>query len=447
MSKNSFNNKKIILNWRLESKTKSMSEVNSSIKLPSGNGFRRFFAFAGPGLLIAVGYMDPGNWATDIEGGSRFGYTLLSIIFISNLSAMLLQHLSLKLGIVAERDLAQACRDSYSKATNLMLWILTEIAIIATDLAEVLGAAIAMNLLFGLPLVIGVCITIFDVFLILYLQSKSFRLVEILVALLISVIFFSFLYEIIVSNPNWSLVLSSILPQKEIISNKSMLYIAIGIIGATVMPHNLYLHSSIVQTRDYERNDTGKKEAIKFATIDSTVSLGFAFFVNAAILLTAASTFYTKGMHDVVGISDAYKLLNPVLGVKYAALFFGIALLASGINSTFTGTLAGQIVMEGFLNLKLKPYLRRLITRGIAVIPGVIAIIYYGEAGVESLLVFSQVVLSLQLPFAIIPLLQFTSSKSKMGEFVNPMWVKSIAIVISLLISCLGLLLLIGKFF
>lgn len=436
------------IGWRKERKSNSLPEVFSSIHVPKDAGFwKKLFAFAGPGLMIAVGYMDPGNWATDIEGGAKFGYTLLSVILISNLFAMILQHLSLKLGIVAERDLAQACRDHFHPTTNFILWILCEIAIAACDLAEVIGAAIALNLLFGIPLTWGVAITVVDVFLILFLQARGFRIIESIVAGLILIILGCFAYEIILSKPEIFPILSSLVPQKEIVSNPTMLYIAIGILGATVMPHNLYLHSSIVQTRNYERTPEGKREAIKFSTIDSTVSLFLAFFINAAILIVAAATFHYSGNKDVADIHDAYQMLTPLLGTTFASIFFAIALLASGQNSTLTGTLAGQIVMEGFLNIRLKPWLRRLITRSIAVIPALIVTILYGEKGTTDLLVFSQVILSMQLSFAVVPLVMFTGSKLKMGEFVNKLWLKIVIWIVSAIIIALNLYLLIQTVF
>lgn len=433
--------------WRREKHSNSLPEVFSSIHIPKDAGFfKKLFAFAGPGLMIAVSYMDPGNWATDIAGGAQFGYTLLSVILISNLFAMILQHLSLKLGIVAERDLAQSCRDHFGPKTNFILWILCEIAIAACDLAEVIGSAIALNLLFGIPLTWGVAITIVDVFIILFLQAKGFRVIESIVAGLTFVILGSFVYEIILSKPDIFPLLSGLVRQKEVITNPSMLYIAIGILGATVMPHNLYLHSSIVQTRNYERNHEGKKEAIKFATIDSSVSLFIAFFINATILIVAAATFHTTGNHDIADIHDAHKMLAPILGTTFASVFFAVALLASGQNSTLTGTLAGQIVMEGFLNIRLKPWLRRLITRSIAVVPALIVTILYGEKGPTDLLVLSQVILSMQLSFAVIPLVMFTNSKLKMGEFVNKPWLKILVWIISGIILLLNLVLLYQTF-
>ncbi len=398
----------------------SLPEAYASINVPEGKGnWKKMMAFVGPGLMVAVGYMDPGNWATDIEGGSRFGYTLLSVVLISNLFAMLLQHLSLKLGIATGRDLAQACRDYYSRPVSFVLWILCEIAIAACDLAEVIGSAIALNLLFGMPLPIGVVLTGFDVLLILYFQNKGFRVLESIVGGLIALIMVSFMYEMIVSQPSMAGILGGLVPQTKVVTDPSALYIAIGILGATVMPHNLYLHSSIVQTRNYKRDEPGKRSAIKFATIDSTFFLGLAFFVNAAILILSAATFHKNGNFEVADITDAYHLLDPMLGAKWASILFAVALLASGQNSTLTGTLAGQIVMEGFLNLRLKPWLRRLITRMIALVPALVVAIMYGEKGAAELLVLSQVILSMQLSFAVIPLIMFTSDRAKMGAFVN----------------------------
>lgn len=425
--------------WRLARTANSLPESFSSISIPkNAKGWRKLMAFAGPGLMVAVGYMDPGNWATDIAGGSSFGYTLLSVILISNLFAILLQHLALKLGIVTGRDLAQACKDSYSKPVSFVLWILCEIAIAACDLAEVIGSAIAINLLFGIPLTIGIIITILDVLVLLLLQNKGFRYLEAFVGGLIFIIFCCFAYELIMSKPEFAAVVGGLLPKTEIIMNGDMLYIAIGILGATVMPHNLYLHSSIVQTRNFERNDEGKKQAIKYATIDSTVSLLLAFFINAAILILAASAFHYNGHKEVADINDAYKLLEPVLGVKLASTFFAVALLASGQNSTLTGTLAGQIVMEGFLDIRLKPWMRRLLTRLIAVVPALIVSILYGEKGTGTLLILSQVILSVQLSFAVVPLLQFTSNKTKMAQFVNGRFLNTIAWIIAVIIIVLN---------
>ena len=433
--------------WRYARRADSLPEVFSSVNIPKNAGFwRKLFAFTGPGLMVAVGYMDPGNWATDIAGGAQFGYALLSVVLISNLFAIILQHLSLKLGIVAERDLAQACRDHFDPVTNFILWVFCEIAIAACDLAEVIGAAIALNLLFGIPLTWSVVITVIDVFIILFLQAKGFRYIESIVAGLIIVILGCFAYEIILSKPDIFPILSGLVPQKEIVTNPAMLYIAMGILGATVMPHNLYLHSSIVQTRNYERTTEGKKEAIKFATVDSTVSLFLAFFINAAILIVAAATFHTTGNQDIADIHDAHKMLTPLLGTTLASIVFAVALLASGQNSTLTGTLAGQIVMEGFLNIRLKPWLRRLITRLIAVVPALIVTVLYGEKGTTDLLVLSQVILSMQLSFAVVPLVMFTGSKLKMGEFVNKSWLKILVWIIAAIIIALNLYLLLETF-
>ncbi|HXT25416.1 MAG TPA: Nramp family divalent metal transporter [Candidatus Eisenbacteria bacterium] len=415
----------------------SLPEAHRTIPITPGlSWFRKVLAFAGPGYLVAVGYMDPGNWATDIGGGSKFGYTLLSVILLSNLMAMLLQGLSAKLGIVTGRDLAQACRESYPRPVSFALWVICEVAIAACDLAEVLGSAVALKLLFGLPLMAGVLITALDVLIVLALQGRGFRLIEAFVITLIASIAVCFAYEIFFAQPLWKEAAQGFLPRLEILKNREMLYIAIGILGATVMPHNLYLHSSIVQTRAFSTDTSGKREALRFAVFDSTLALTFALFVNAAILILGAAAFHTRGLHDVAEISDAYKLLTPVLGASLASTLFACALLASGQNSTLTGTLAGQIVMEGFLNLRLKPWLRRLITRALAIIPAVIVIGLYGEGRVTSLLILSQVVLSFQLPFAVIPLVQFTSNKAKMGTFANSRltaslaWVVAIAIVV-----------------
>ena len=406
----------------------SLPESHRTIPIHAGIGwFKKVLAFAGPGYLVAVGYMDPGNWATDIGGGAKFGYKLLSVILISNVMAMILQALSAKLGIVTGRDLAQACRESYSRPVAIGLWVVCEIAIAACDLAEVLGSAVALKLLFGLPLILGVLITALDVLIVLALQGRGFRLIEAFVITLIASIALCFAYEIFFAQPIWREAAVGFIPRWEILRNREMLYIAIGILGATVMPHNLYLHSSIVQTRAFAMDAPGKREAIRYATFDSTLALGFALFVNAAILILGAAAFHTRGLHDVAEISDAYKLLTPVLGASLASTLFACALLASGQNSTLTGTLAGQIVMEGFLNLRLKPWLRRLITRSVAIIPAVIVIGFYGEGKVTSLLILSQVVLSFQLPFAVIPLVQFTSDRVRMGAFANSRFIKILA--------------------
>jgi len=429
--------------WRRGKITNSLPEVFASIHIPKDAGFwRKLLAFTGPGLMVSVGYMDPGNWATDIAGGARFGYTLLSVIMISNLFAIILQYLALKLGIATERDLAQACRDHYSPKVSFCLWVLCEIAIAACDLAEVIGSALALNLLFHIPLIWGVLITGLDVLVILFFQYKGFRLIESIVASLIFIILACFGYEILATHPAFLPMLNGLIPRNEIIVNPSMLYITIGILGATVMPHNLYLHSSIVQTRDYDRNDEGKKMAIKYATIDSTVALMFAFFINAAILIVAGAAFHTSGHKDVADITVAYKLLTPLLGAGLASILFAVALLASGQNSTLTGTLAGQIVMEGFLNIRLRPWLRRLITRAIAIIPAFIITFLYGEKGIAGLLILSQVILSMQLSFAVIPLVLFTNNKAKMGQFANSLLTKIIVGIVAVIILVLNLYLL-----
>jgi manganese transport protein len=425
--------------WRRQSSQTSLPEANSTVSSGKGFGFwRKLLAFSGPGYMVAVGYMDPGNWATDLAGGSRFGYTLLSVIMISNLMAILLQSLALRLGIVTGRDLAQACRDHFSPPVAFVLWILCEAAIIACDLAEVIGSAIALNLLFGIPLVWGVLLTALDVMILLFLQNRGFRWLEAVVVTLVLTIGICFAAEIIFSRPEVAGVLKGFIPSAQIVTNPEMLYIAIGILGATVMPHNLYLHSSVVQTRDYERTSEGKREAIKFATIDSTFALLFALFINAAILIVAAAAFHTSGNTEVAEIGDAYKLLSPLLGVSGASTLFAVALLASGQNSTLTGTLAGQIVMEGFLNIRVRPWLRRLITRLIAIVPAVIVTAFYGESGTAKLLIFSQVVLSMQLSFAVFPLVMFTSDKLKMGEFVNPPWRKILGYFVAGIIAALN---------
>jgi manganese transport protein len=433
--------------WRRRSEQPSLAESHSSMPIPKNVGFwRKLLAFSGPGYLVAVGYMDPGNWATDLAGGSRFNYTLLSVIMISNLMAILLQSLALRLGIVTGRDLAQACRDHFSPPVAFVLWILCEIAIIACDLAEVIGSAIALNLLFGIPLTYGVLLTALDVMLILTLQNRGFRWLEAIVITLITTIGVCFAAQIIFSRPDVLGIAQGFLPSPEIIKNPEMLYIAIGILGATVMPHNLYLHSSVVQTRKYERTPEGKREAIKFATIDSTVALIFALFINSAILIVAAATFYRSGNTHIAEIGEAYQLLSPLLGVAGASTLFAVALLASGQSSTLTGTLAGQIVMEGFLNIRIRPWLRRLLTRMIAIVPAVIVTMVYGASGTAQLLIFSQVVLSMQLSFAVFPLVMFTSDKTKMGEFANPRWRKILAYTVALIIASLNAWLLVQFF-
>ena len=434
--------------WRQQSATVSLPEVHGTIPVPStGSFWKKLFAFAGPGYLVAVGYMDPGNWATDLAGGSRYGYTLLSVIMLSNLMAILLQALSARLGIASGRDLAQACRDHYSRPTTIVLWLLCELAIAACDLAEVIGSAIALNLLFGLPLMWGVCLTALDVLLVLYLQQFRFRYVELLVVLLILGIAGSFAIELALARPDLSGVLSGLFPSPEIVGNRDMLYIAVGILGATVMPHNLYLHSSIIQTRKYGDSTESRRQAVRFATIDSTVALMSALFLNGAILVMAAATFHGTGHETVADISDAYLLLAPLLGTQLASTLFAVALLFSGQNATLTGTLAGQIVMEGFLNIRLRPWLRRLITRLIAIIPALITVAFYGERGTGALLILSQVVLSLQLPFAVFPLVLFTSDRRKMGELVAPRWMVWLAWPVAFIIAALNVWLLWQTFF
>ena len=426
--------------WRLESRTPSLPEIHSSLPIPRSPSFlRKLVAFAGPGFLVAVGYMDPGNWATDLAAGSRYNYTLLFVIMLSNLMAILLQSLCIKLGVVTGRDLAQACRDHFSRRMSIFLWILAEIGIAACDLAEVVGSAIALQLLFHIPLLWGVCITAGDVLLILFLENKGFRYIEAIVVTLVATIGICFGLEILFSRPELTGILGNLLiPSIDLVRNRDMLYIGIGILGATVMPHNLYLHSAVVQTRDFDRTPAGKREAIKYCNIDSAVALTFALFINAAILIVSAAVFYRSGNNQVAEIQDAYKLLSPLLGVGAASGIFAIALLASGQNSTLTGTLAGQIVMEGFLNLRVKPWLRRLITRLIAIIPTVIVTAYWGTGGTAKLIIFSQVILSFQLSFAVFPLVMFTSSKLKMGEFVNSAWLKTVSWSVAVLIAVLN---------
>ena len=437
--------------WRADAAAdarKSLPEVHSTIAVPFGGHWsRRLLAFLGPGYLVSVGYMDPGNWATDLAGGSKFGYTLLAVILLSNLMAILLQALAARLGIVTDRDLAQACRASFSRPVNFLLWVACEAAIIACDLAEVIGTAIALNLLFGIPLIWGALITALDAFLLLLLMNKGFRFLEAFVIALLIVIAVCFGIQIVAAAPPVAAILKGFVPSPEIVTNPEMLYIAIGIIGATVMPHNLYLHSSIVQTRAYERTSEGRREAIKWATADSTIALMMALFINAAILIVAAATFYSSGRTEVAEISQAYELLSPLLGLGIASTLFAVALLASGLNSTVTATLAGQIVMEGFLNLRLPNWARRLVTRGIAIVPVVIVTAIYGERGTSQLLVLSQVILSMQLPFAVIPLVRFVSDRRKMGEFVIPRSVAAVAWIVAAIIVALNVKLLVETFF
>jgi len=421
---------------------RSLAESHATIVVPARGAWRRFAAFIGPGYLVAVGYMDPGNWATDLAGGSAFGYTLLAVVLLSSLMAILLQTLSARLGIAAGMDLAQACRARYGRKTTIALWLLCELAIIACDLAEVLGTAVALKLLFGLPLLAGVVITSFDVLLLLMLQRFGFRKLEAFIATLLVVIAGCFAYELWLARPDWAGVMGGMLPRPEIVTNPAMLYIAIGILGATVMPHNLYLHSSVVQTRKVAAGD--ERGAIRLATVDTMVSLSLAFLINAAILILAASVFHTSGRTDVADIEQAHQLLSPMLGAGAASVVFALALLASGQNSTITGTLAGQIVMEGFLDLRLPVWLRRVVTRMLAIVPAALVIGIAGEGSTTSLLVLSQVVLSLQLPFAVIPLVSFTSDRRLMGEFASPWGLRIAAWAVAAVIVVLNVKLLVG---
>jgi manganese transport protein len=426
--------------WRQESETPSLSEVFRTIAVGNGgtSRFRRFLAFIGPGYLVAVGYMDPGNWATSLAGGAAFGYTLLFVALLSNIMAILLQSLCARLAVASGRDLAQACRDAFPKWMSVPLWIFAELAIIATDLAEVIGTAIGLNLLFGIPLEIGIFITAADVFLILWLQNKGFRWIEALIISLMALIAACFVVLIAQADPVWGEVIAGFAPSREIFNNPTMLYLALGIIGATVMPHNLYLHSGIVQTRAFGLDLPSKREALRLATWDSTIALMFALTINASILILAAAAFYTVGQNDVAEIDKAHLLLEPLLGTSLAPVLFGVALLCAGLNSTVTATMAGQIVMEGFINLRIAPWARRLITRGLAIIPAIFVILLYGSGGVGELLILSQVVLSFQLPFAIVPLVMFTASRAKMGELVAPRWLTGLCWLIAAVIIVLN---------
>ena len=426
--------------WRQEREAPSLSEVFRTIAVGNGgtSRFRRFLAFIGPGYLVAVGYMDPGNWATSLAGGAAFGYTLLFVALLSNIMAILLQSLCARLGVASGRDLAQACRDAFPKWMSVPLWLLAEMAIIATDLAEVIGTAIGLNLLFAIPLEIGIFITAADVFLILWLQNKGFRWIEALIISLMALIAACFVVLIAQADPVWGEVIAGYAPSREIIGNPTMLYLALGIIGATVMPHNLYLHSGIVQTRAFGLDMASKREALRLATWDSTIALMFALTINSAILILAAATFYTVGQNDVAEIDKAHMLLEPLLGSSLAPILFGVALLCAGLNSTVTATMAGQIVMEGFINLRIAPWARRLITRTLAIAPAILVILIYGTEGVGQLLILSQVVLSFQLPFAIVPLVMFTASRAKMGELVAPRWLTGLCWLIAAIIIVLN---------
>ncbi len=432
---------------RVEATDPSLPEVHATVPVPAGGlWLRRMLAFIGPGYLVSVGYMDPGNWATALAGGSQFGYTLLSVVLLSNAMAILLQALAARLGIATGHDLAQACRAHYSRPVNFLLWLACEAAIIACDLAEVIGTAIALNLLFGIPLVLGAIVTALDVFLLLSLMSRGFRYIEAFVVSLLVVIAVCFVIQIAAASPPVAAILAGFVPSPAILADPAMLYIAIGIIGATVMPHNLYLHSSIVQTRAYRRTDEGRRDAIRWATIDGTVALMLALFINASILILAAAVFHDSGHTGVAEIGDAHALLSPLLGFGLASTLFAVALLASGLNSTITATLAGQIVMEGFLRLRIPPWARRLLTRGLAIIPVIVVTVIYGERGTAELLVLSQVILSMQLPFAVIPLVRFVSDRKAMGAFVIPGWVAILSWLVSGIILVLNFKLLFDTF-
>ncbi len=429
--------------WRRSRGRPPLAEVFGSIAtLPSGPLWRKLVAFLGPGYLVAVGYMDPGNWATSLAGGSKFGYALLTVALLSNLMAILLQALCTRLGIASGRDLAQACRDAFPRAVSWPLWVLAELAICSTDLAEVIGTAIGLNLLFGIPLEIGVLITALDVFLILWMQNLGFRWIEAFVVALLGVITLCFALQIAMADPDWGAAIRGFAPTTEIVTNPEMLYLALGILGATVMPHNLYLHSGVVQTRRIGTSISEKREAIKLATLDSTIALMFALLINASILILAAATFNKAGRTDVAELNQAYSFLAPLLGSAIAPTLFGVALLCCGLNSTITATLSGQIVMEGFLDIRLPGWARRLITRSIAIVPAAIVTVWYGEKGTAQLLIFSQVVLSLQLPFAIVPLVMFTADRRKMGELIAPRWVTALAALTALTIIALNIKLL-----
>jgi manganese transport protein len=429
--------------WRLKGGQVSLAEVFRSVDVRGHQStFRRALAFIGPGYLVAVGYMDPGNWATSLAGGASFGYTLLFVALLSNLMAIVLQALSIRLAVGSGRDLAQACRDAFPRPVAYILWVLAEIAIIATDIAEVIGTAIGLNLIFGIPLELGVLITGLDVVLILYLQKLGFRWLEAFVIGMLAVIAFCFGAQLVLADPDWGDVVRGFAPTTDIVTNPDMLYLALGILGATVMPHNLYLHSGVMQTRNFGDTLAEKREAMRFATIDSTVALTFALFINASILVLAGAAFHTSGNTQVAELGEAHSLLAPLLGAAIAPTLFGVALIACGLNSTITATLAGQIVMEGFLHLRLPPWLRRLITRGLAIVPAGLVTIWYGEQGTGQLLILTQVVLSLQLSFAVFPLVMFTADRAKMGALVAPRWLAAIAMVIAVVIALLNVKLL-----
>ncbi|WP_290689868.1 MULTISPECIES: Nramp family divalent metal transporter [unclassified Haematobacter] len=423
--------------WRQDRGEAALSDVHSSVAVPKGR-WRRFAAFIGPGYMVAVGYMDPGNWATSLAGGSRFGYTLLFVALLSNIMAIVLQSLCARLAIGSGRDLAQACRDAFPRWVSVPLWAAAEIAIIATDIAEVIGTAIGLNLLFGVPLELGVLLTSLDVFLILWLQRKGFRWLEAFVIALLGVITFSFCVQILLAHPDWGGVLRGFFPTTEVLRNPEMLYLALGILGATVMPHNLYLHSAIVQTRAYGDTVAEKRAALTYSTLDSTIALMFALLINAAILILAAASFHGAGHTELAEIDDAHKLLGPLLGSAIAPTLFAVALLCCGLNSTVTATLAGQAVMEGFLQIRLKPWIRRMVTRAIAIVPAVAVTLLYGPRATGELLILTQVVLSLQLSFAVVPLVLFTSDRRKMGALVAPRWLGITAWTIAAIIVALN---------
>jgi manganese transport protein len=423
------------MNTKADTSELSLAELHGSVRIPAGAPkWRRVLAFVGPGYIIAVGYMDPGNWATDLAGGSSYGYALLSVVLMASLMAMVLQALSAWLGISTGRDLAQLSRDSVSKPVAFLLWLGAESAIIGCDVAEVIGGAIALNLLFGLPLLIAAALTILDAFLVLLLLRRGMRLLEAAVMGLIGLISVSLITEIILAQPAVAPIAAGLLPHTDLITNPGMLYIGVGIIGATVMPHNLYLHSALVQSREIGPSVTARKRAIKWALLDSCVALCFAFFVNAAILVMAASVFHAHGQTQVQDLGGAFSLLAPILGSHFAPMVFGVALLASGLNATVTGTLAGQVVMEGLLNLRMPVALRRVLTRGLAVLPVLAVIAIAGRSGVNHLLVLSQVVLSLQLPFAMLPLIAFCSSRERLGALLPPFWLRGLGWIVTVLI-------------
>ena len=425
----------------------SLPESHRSVAIPQGSSRRRLWVFMGPAFLVAVGYMDPGNWATGLAAGSAYGYALLSVVLIASLMAMVLQVLTARLGIATGQDLAQLCRRRYSPRTTWGLWMMAELAVIATDLAELIGSAIALHLLFGIPMVAGILITVFDVFLLLMLQQRGFRLIEAVVITLMTTISVSFAIELWWSSPNWTDAAAGLVPTTALFSSTEMLYLALGILGATIMPHNLYLHSALVHTRDIASDDGAKREAMRYATIDTLVALTIAFFINAAIVVLAASVFYVNGKNDVAEIQDAYQLLAPMLGASAASTLFAVALLASGQNATLTATLAGQVVMEGFLNIRLPAWKRRLLTRGLAILPAVLVAWWFGVSGTAQLLVLSQVILSLQLPFALVPLWMMTKDRDLMGNFVNPLWLTLLTGLITSIIIVLNILLLWNFFF